>query len=94
MLNIPATFLATTVAPAVVPASTAGVSVQLGAGAIAVGLIVWAVAMIKAGRWAKGPVIVGFAVGTVLAGANGLLGMPGDMTNSLISAVGQSLGAL
>jgi hypothetical protein len=82
------------VAPGVAPASATSVSVQLGAGAIAVGLVVWAIAWIKAGKWQKGPVLVGFAVGTVLAGANGLLGMPGEMTNSLISSLGQSLGQL
>lgn len=77
--------------PAVAPT---GIEVQLGAGAIAIGLLIWAIAMIKAGRWAKGPVLVGFAVGTVTAGASGLLGMPGDLTNQLVSALGSSLGAM
>jgi hypothetical protein len=85
--NIPATFLA-----AAPQAAQTGIAVQLGAGSVALGLIVWAVAMIKNGKWAKGPVIVGFAVGTVLAGASGLLGMPGELTNSLIASLGQAIG--
>lgn len=87
--NIPATFLAA--APQAAPT---GITVQLGAGAIALGLIVWSIAMIKNGKWAKGPVFVGFAVGTVLAGASGLLGMPGELTNSLIASLGQAIGSV
>lgn len=90
-MNIPATFLA---AAPQTPQAVDGIGIQLGAGAIAVGLIVWAVAMIRAGRWAKGPVIVGFAVGTVTAGATGILGMPGDVTTQLITALGTSIGGM
>ncbi|MFR9758244.1 hypothetical protein [Streptomyces sp. TR06-5] len=87
--NLPATFLAT-----VPQQAPTGIEVQLGAGAVALGLIVWAVAMIKNKKWDKGPVIIGFAIGTVLAGASGLLGMPGEITNSLIASVGQAIGSV
>lgn len=88
MNHIPATFLAAA------PQAPAGIEIQLGAGAIALGLIVWAVAMIKNKKWDKGPVFVGFAIGTVLAGASGLLGMPGEITNSLITALGSAVGSI
>lgn len=89
MTHIPATFLAA--APEQVHT---GIAVQLGAGSIALGLVVWTIAMIKNGKWSKGPVVVGFAVGTVLAGASGLLGMPGQITTSLISSLGQAIGSV
>ncbi len=86
--NVPATFLAAT------QQAPTGIEVQLGAGAIALGLIVWAIAMIKNKKWDKGPVIIGFAIGTVLAGASGLMGMPGQITTSVISALGGAVGSL
>lgn len=72
--------------------STGGI--VIGVGGIIVGLIVVSYLMIRHGKWSWGSVLVGFAVGTTLAGAGGLLGMPGNITTSLMTSLSSALNGI
>jgi len=80
--------------PAVTPADVQTVSIQLGAGALAFALLIATVLMIKKSSWTWSQTLAGFALGTVMAGAQGLMGTPAQIVTSLFTSLGTSLGTL
>jgi hypothetical protein len=81
--------------PAAKDAATS-VQVQLGAGAIVIGIIVAAVFMIKHGKWKYPPLLTGIAIGTVSAGAGttSIMYIPASLATALITAFGNALGGI
>jgi hypothetical protein len=76
------------------PTDAQTVTIQLGAGALALALLVATVLMIKKSTWTWSQVLSGFALGTVMAGAQGLMGTPAQIVTSLFTSLGTSLGTL
>lgn len=66
-----------------------------GAAAIVVGLIVWAVFEWKHGkRETKKCLVLGFVIGSMTAGAAGLLGMGSQLAHSGVGSLASMLGGL
>lgn len=82
--------------PAANTTTTGTVQVQLGAGAIVIGIVVATYFMIKHKKWSWGPVLTGVAIGTVSAGAGAgsLMIIPSTLANSLITAFGNALSGI
>lgn len=82
--------------PAAKDAAASSVQVQLGAGAIVIGIVVATWFMIKHKKWTWSPVLTGVAIGTVSAGAGAgsLMVIPSSLATALITAFGNALGGL